>query len=76
MRKIIVLSVLTPFCSMGVIDSSVAEQPSNKLQAQIAGEIERENKIKQNQKEELERLLKEVGFRESSNRYNITKKWG
>ena len=76
MRKIIVLSVLTTFCSMGVIDSSVAEQPSNKLQAQIAGEIERENKIKQNQKEELERLLKEVGFRESSNRYNITKKWG
>ncbi len=76
MRKIIVLSVLTTFCSMGVIDSSVAEQPSNKLQAQIAGDIERENKIKQHQKEELERFLTDVGFRESGNRYNITNKWG
>ena len=76
MRKIIVLSVLTTICSMGVIDSSVAEQPSNKLQAQIAGEIERENKIKQHQKEELERFLTDVGFRESGNRYNITNKWG
>jgi hypothetical protein len=61
---------------MGVIDSSVAEQPSNKLQAQIAGDIERENKIKQHQKEELERFLTDVGFRESGNRYNITNKWG
>ena len=76
MRKIIVLSVLTTFCSMGVIDSSVAEQPSNKLQAQIAGDIERENKIKQHQREELERFLTDVGFRESGNRYNITNKWG
>ena len=78
MRKIIVLSILTTFCSMGVIDSSVAEQPSNKLQAQIAEDIdiERENKIKQHQKEELERFLTDVGFRESGNRYDITNKWG
>ena len=75
MRKIIVLSILTTFCSMGIIDSSVAEEPSI-IETMIADELEKRQKQQQHYKDELNRFLTDVGFRESGNRYNITNKWG
>ena len=74
MKKIIVLSLLTTFCSMGVIDSSVVSEP---LYLQLVKDrLEEEKQINIHHEAELNRFLTDVGFRESGNRYTVTNKWG
>ena len=75
MRKIIVLSVLTTFCSMGVIDSSVGEVPTI-VETMISEQLKEQQIQQQHYRDELNRFLTDVGFRESGNRYTITNKWG
>ena len=75
MRKIVLLASMLTLGSMGVIDSSITNHKSE-LSAQVEKQLEEQRKQKQYHEDELNRFLKDVGFRESGNRYNVTNKLG
>ena len=83
MRKPIILSTIVTLLSFGMIDSAalndVNRTPNSLTEVKQSEELRKqaeELKIKQYHQEELENFLDAVGFRESSNDYTVTNKWG
>jgi len=76
MRKLILLASLLTLGSMGIIDSSELNKPSDLAELELQKHQEEERRIKQYHEDELTRFLQDVGFRESGNRYDITNTWG
>ena len=83
MRKPIILSTIVTLLSFGMIDSAALNDgnrtPNSLTEVKQSEELRKqaeELKIKQYHQEELENFLDAVGFRESSNDYTVTNKWG
>ena len=83
MRKPIILSTIVTLLSFGMIDSAalndVNRTPNSLTEVKQSEELRKlaeELKIKQYHQEELENFLDAIGFRESSNDYTVTNKWG
>jgi hypothetical protein len=82
MRKPIILATIVTLLSFGMIDSAALNDGSKKpiitelLESEELRKQAEELKLKQYHQEELEKFLDAVGFRESSNDYTVTNKWG
>ena len=83
MRKQIIFSTIVTLLSFGMIDSAALNDgnrtPNSLTEIKQSEELRKqaeELKIKQYHQEELENFLDAIGFRESSNDYTVTNKWG
>ena len=83
MRKPIILSTIVTLLSFGMIDSAALNDgnrtPNSLTEVKQSEELRKqaeELKIKQYHQQELENFLDAIGFRESSNDYTVTNKWG
>ena len=80
MRKQIIFTAIVSLCSFGMIDSAgitSVEKENTITVFDLEKQKEEEKlKIEQYHKEELENFLYAIGFRESSNRYDIVNRWG
>ena len=83
MRKQIIFSTLVTLLSFGMIDSAALNdgnrRPNSLTEIKQSEELRKqaeELKIKQYHQEELENFLDAIGFRESSNDYTVTNRWG
>jgi len=82
MRKPIILATVVTLLSFGMIDSSALNDGNRKsilTELKESEELRKqaeELKLKQYHQEELENFLDAIGFRESSNDYTVTNKWG
>ena len=87
MKKQIIFTLVVSLLSFGMIDSAVTKDKSTNMETMLFDlEKERElellkieeERIKQEKyhQEELENFLDAIGFRESSNDYTVTNKWG
>ena len=87
MKKQIIFTLVVSLLSFGMIDSAVTKDKSTNMETMLI-DLERERelellkieeeRIKQEKyhQEELENFLDAIGFRESSNDYTVTNKWG
>ena len=83
MRKPIILSTIVTLLSFGMIDSAALNDgnrtPNSLTEVKQSEELRKqaeELKIKQYHQQEIENFLDAIGFRESSNDYTVTNKWG
>tara|TARA_B110000003_G_scaffold264965_1_gene290296 strand:- start:1491 stop:2081 length:591 start_codon:yes stop_codon:yes gene_type:complete len=83
MRKQIIFSTIVTLLSFGMIDSAALNDgnrtPNSLTEIKQSEELRKqaeELKIKQYHQEELENFLDAIGFRESSNDYTVTNRWG
>lgn len=82
MRKPIILATIVTLLSFGMIDSSALNDGNYKsiiTELKESEELRKqaeELKLKQYHQEELKNFLDAIGFRESSNDYTVTNKWG
>ncbi len=87
MKKQIIFTLVVSLLSFGMIDSAVTKDKSTNTETMLI-DLERERelellkieeeRIKQEKyhQKELENFLDAIGFRESSNDYTVTNKWG
>ncbi len=87
MKRQIIFMLVVSLLSFGMIDSAVTKDKSTNMETMLI-DLERERelellkieeeRIKQEKyhQEELENFLDAIGFRESSNDYTVTNKWG
>ena len=87
MKKQIIFTLVVSLLSFGMIDSAVTKDKSTNTETMLI-DLERERelellkieeeRIKQEKyhQEELENFLDAIGFRESSNDYTVTNRWG
>ena len=80
MRKTILFTLVAALLSYGVLDSAGTTKNYNSTNWEVieAERLEKEEKLKKEKyhKDELDRFLNDIGFRESGNRYDITNAWG
>ena len=83
MRKPIILSTIVTLLSFGMIDSAALNDgnrtPNSLTEVKQSEELRKQAEeliIKQYHQQELENFLDAIGFRESSNDYTVTNKWG
>jgi hypothetical protein len=86
MKRQIIFTIAVSLLSFGMIDSAVTKDKSHNKIDLFDLEKEREKelkkieeeklKIEQYHKEELENFLYAIGYRESTNRYDVVNRWG
>lgn len=86
MKRQVIFTLVVSLLSFGMIDSAVTKDKSHNqlelIDLQKERELEllkiEEERIKKEKyhQEELENFLDAIGFRESSNNYTVTNKWG
>ena len=86
MKKQIIFTIAVSLLSFGVIDSAVTKDKSNNRVELIDLQNEREEelikieleeiRVHEYHQQQLDSFLNAIGFRESSNRYDIVNRWG
>ena len=83
MKRQIIFTLVVSLLSFGMIDSAALNDgnrtPNSLTEVKQSEELRKqaeELKIKQYHQQELENFLDAIGFRESSNDYTVTNKWG
>ena len=87
MKRQIIFTLVVSLLSFGMIDSAVTKDKSTNMET-LLFDLEKERelellkieeerlRIEKHHEDELQRFLHDVGFRESSNNYTVTNKWG
>lgn len=86
MKRQIIFTLVVSLLSFGMIDSAVTKDKSNNIMLLVDLEKERELellkieqeriRIEQYHQQELENFLSAIGYRESTNRYDVVNRWG
>ena len=87
MKRQIIFTLVVSLLSFGMIDSAVTKDKSNNIEMLLVDlEKERElellkieeerTRIEQYHQQELENFLSAIGYRESTNRYDVVNRWG
>ena len=87
MKRQIIFTLVVSLLSFGMIDSAVTKDKSNNIETMLVDlEKERELELKEQQRIsdsiiehhnfQLEKFLDAIGYRESTNRYDVVNRWG